>query len=152
MARKGDSGAHLQSFTLMEPESESALVRSIYYGKIGKGKTERLLERYGREGSFLLRDSESLQGMYCLCVRKTPYVHTYRIHHSSEGWTLQLSPGKMLQCFGTLEKLIESCREGVGADSIPPLTHPLDKTQLRDERLRSGRTSTHTHTSLTQCL
>ncbi|XP_029499013.1 SH2 domain-containing protein 1A-like isoform X2 [Oncorhynchus nerka] len=152
MARKGDSGAHLQSFTLMEPESESALVRSIYYGKIGKGKTERLLERHGREGSFLLRDSESLQGMYCLCVRKTPYVHTYRIHHSSEGWTLQLSSGQMLQCFGSLEKLIEGCREGVGADSIPPLTHPLDKTQLRDERLRSGRISTHTHTSLTQCL
>ncbi|KAK6310990.1 SH2 domain-containing protein 1A [Coregonus clupeaformis] len=137
MARKADSRAHLQGCTLTEPESESALVLSIYYGNIGKGKTERLLERHGREGSFLLRDSESLQGVYCLCVRRTPYVHTYRIHHSSEGWTLQLSPGEMLQCFGTLEKLIESCRAGVAADSLPPLTHPLDKTQLRDEWLWS---------------
>ncbi|KAL0966359.1 hypothetical protein UPYG_G00294340 [Umbra pygmaea] len=117
---------------LMELHSESALVKSIYYGKIGKRETERLLERHGREGSFLLRDSETLEGVYCLCVRSTPYVHTYRIHRSSKGWDLQISPREMLQCFSSLERLIDSCRGGVD-DSIPPLTHALDKTQLNDE-------------------
>ncbi|XP_010889042.3 SH2 domain-containing protein 1A [Esox lucius] len=119
---------------LNQTESESRLVSSIYYGKISKRETERLLERHGTEGSFLLRDSESLQGVYCLCVRNTPFVHTYRIQQSSEGWKLQIAPGEMLPCFGTLERLIERCRSGV-AGSIPPLTHPLDKTQLRDGAL-----------------
>lgn len=45
------------------------LVQSIYYGRIGSEATETLLETFGREGSFLLRDSETVQGAYCLCVR-----------------------------------------------------------------------------------
>uniref|UniRef100_A0A8C2ZS73 SH2 domain-containing protein n=1 Tax=Cyclopterus lumpus TaxID=8103 RepID=A0A8C2ZS73_CYCLU len=45
-------------------------VRCIYYGRIGSEATERLLERFGHDGSFLLRDSETVQGAYCLCVRK----------------------------------------------------------------------------------
>lgn len=50
-------------------EREGMLVRSIYYGGIGSEATERLLERFGHDGSFMLRDSETVQGAYCLCVR-----------------------------------------------------------------------------------
>lgn len=50
-------------------ESEGMSVQSIYYGRIGSEATETLLETFGREGSFLLRDSETVQGAYCLCVR-----------------------------------------------------------------------------------
>lgn len=50
-------------------ESESAQVWPFYFGRIGSQATERLLERFGQEGSFLLRDSDTVQGLYCLCVR-----------------------------------------------------------------------------------
>lgn len=107
------------------------LVQSIYYRRIGSEATERLLERFGHEGSFLLRDSETVQGAYCLCVRKAPFVHTYRLVHSADGWCLQDSRVR-LQRFRTLETLIESYRRAAASDvSMPPLTDPLDKTQLR---------------------
>ncbi|TMS10333.1 SH2 domain-containing protein 1A [Larimichthys crocea] len=111
-------------------EREGMLVRSIYYGRIGSKATERLLERFGHEGSFLLRDSETMQGAFCLCVRRAPYVHTYRLVRSADGWCLQDS-GVRLQSFRTLETLIENYRR-VAASSvnIAPLTDPLDKTQL----------------------
>uniref|UniRef100_A0A3Q3XI52 SH2 domain-containing protein n=1 Tax=Mola mola TaxID=94237 RepID=A0A3Q3XI52_MOLML len=53
--------------------------------------TERLLERFGQDGSFLLRDSETVPGAYCLCVRKAPFVHTYRLAQSTGGWCLLVS-------------------------------------------------------------
>ncbi|XP_032386817.1 SH2 domain-containing protein 1A isoform X1 [Etheostoma spectabile] len=113
-------------------ETEGTLVRSIYYGRIGSGATESLLERFGHDGSFLLRDSETVHGAYCLCVRKAPYVHTYRIVRSAEGWCLQQDSGVKLQNFRTLETLIESYRRGTGSGvGIAPLTNPLDKTQLQ---------------------
>ncbi|XP_059201008.1 SH2 domain-containing protein 1A-like [Centropristis striata] len=110
-------------------EREGMLVRSIYYGRIGSEATERLLERFGHDGSFLLRDSETVQGAYCLCVRRAPYVHTYRLVRSADGWCLQDSG---VRCFRTLERLIECYRRGAARDvSIAPLTDPLDKTQLQ---------------------
>uniref|UniRef100_A0A3Q3IKR5 SH2 domain-containing protein n=1 Tax=Monopterus albus TaxID=43700 RepID=A0A3Q3IKR5_MONAL len=112
-------------------ESEGRAVQSIYYGRIGSEATERLLERFGHEGSFLLRDSETMPGAYCLCVRKAPFVHTYRLVHATDGWSLQDS-GVRLQRFRTLETLIESYRRGTASGPcIASLTDPLDKTQLQ---------------------
>uniref|UniRef100_A0A8C5HZL7 SH2 domain-containing protein n=1 Tax=Gouania willdenowi TaxID=441366 RepID=A0A8C5HZL7_GOUWI len=41
---------------------------SIYYGAIGQEAAEKLLQRFGRDGSFLLRDSRTMEGAFCLCV------------------------------------------------------------------------------------
>ncbi|XP_035026590.1 SH2 domain-containing protein 1A isoform X2 [Hippoglossus stenolepis] len=112
-------------------EQEGELVRSIYFGRIGSEATERLLERFGRDGSFLLRDSDTMQGAYCLCVRKAPFVHTFRLVHSIDGWCPQ-SSGIRRQSFGTLETLIENYRGGSASGvTTVPLTHPLDRTQLQ---------------------
>ena len=69
------SGASAPFYTHMsaglrgDMEQEGELVRSIYFGRIGSEATEELLERFGHDGSFLLRDSDTMQGAYCLCVR-----------------------------------------------------------------------------------
>ncbi|XP_062384441.1 SH2 domain-containing protein 1A-like isoform X2 [Sardina pilchardus] len=68
---------------------KGVLMESIYFGKISKEVTERLLERYGKDGSYLLRDSESVAGALCFCVRKAPFVHTYRIEKSQHGWAVE---------------------------------------------------------------
>ncbi|KAF0047304.1 hypothetical protein F2P81_000937 [Scophthalmus maximus] len=68
-------------------EQEGMLVQSVYYGRIGSEATERLLERFGRDGSFLLRDSDTMQGAYCLCVSCEMSFVTHellaRLSHSS---------------------------------------------------------------------
>ncbi|XP_072297174.1 SH2 domain-containing protein 1A-like [Eucyclogobius newberryi] len=109
-------------------EREGDFIASIYYGRISSRATERLLERFGRDGSFLLRDSETLPGAYCLCVRRAPFVHTYRLMHSSDGWFLQ---GPSRRKFPKLQTLLENYRTGHSTESpTVPLIDPLDKTQL----------------------
>lgn len=41
---------------------------SVYHGPIGKAEGERRLSQDGRDGSYLLRNSDSVPGVYCLCV------------------------------------------------------------------------------------
>uniref|UniRef100_F6ZFC4 SH2 domain-containing protein n=1 Tax=Monodelphis domestica TaxID=13616 RepID=F6ZFC4_MONDO len=40
----------------------------FYHGPLSKRACERLLLQEGKDGKFLLRDSESLPGVLCLCV------------------------------------------------------------------------------------
>uniref|UniRef100_A0A4W5LUG9 SH2 domain-containing protein n=1 Tax=Hucho hucho TaxID=62062 RepID=A0A4W5LUG9_9TELE len=40
----------------------------VYHGAISKATTERILGAVGRDGSHLLRDSESVAYTYCLCM------------------------------------------------------------------------------------
>lgn len=40
----------------------------VYHGAITREAGEKLLLAAGTDGSYLLRDSESIPGVYCLCV------------------------------------------------------------------------------------
>ncbi|KAK3510833.1 hypothetical protein QTP70_022774 [Hemibagrus guttatus] len=105
--------------------------QSVYFGQIGHKDAENLLGKYGRDGSFLLRDSQSEHGALCLCVRKAPYVHTYRVTHSQQGWALETENEAKVKWFQSLDKLIESYKET--PHNMVPLLYPLEKSHLNEE-------------------
>ncbi|XP_017312301.1 SH2 domain-containing protein 1A isoform X2 [Ictalurus punctatus] len=112
------------------------MLQNVYYGQIGQTDVERLLGKYGKDGSFLLRDSQSERGALCLCVRKTPFVHTYRIVHTSQGWSVETENKEKIQWFQSLDKLIESYKKT--PHNMVPLLYPLEKSPLYEEERELG--------------
>ncbi|KAA8588783.1 hypothetical protein FQN60_010128 [Etheostoma spectabile] len=56
-----------------------------YHRDISRVHAEDLLARAGRDGSYLVRDSESVPGAYALCLLFQRHVHTYRILPDADG-------------------------------------------------------------------
>ncbi|XP_056602826.1 SH2 domain containing 1A duplicate a isoform X2 [Triplophysa dalaica] len=62
-----------------------------YHGEISKKRAEEILGEAGRDGSYLIRDSERLPNSYCACVLCGEWVYTYRVFKQKDGyWTIEL--------------------------------------------------------------
>ncbi|KAI1903148.1 hypothetical protein AGOR_G00024230 [Albula goreensis] len=83
-----------------------------YHGSISKQTCEQLLSKKGKDGAFLIRESETIQGALCLCVLKHKVVYTYRVLQNHSGYyTLQTSAGVQEKFFKTLEDLIKNYKK-----------------------------------------
>ncbi|XP_008590200.1 PREDICTED: SH2 domain-containing protein 1B [Galeopterus variegatus] len=77
-----------------------------YHGPLTKRDCETLLLK-GEDGNFLLRDSESMPGVLCLCVSFKNIVYTYRIFREKNGYyKIQTAEGIPKQIFPNLKELV----------------------------------------------
>ncbi|XP_060682835.1 SH2 domain-containing protein 1A-like [Hemiscyllium ocellatum] len=97
----------------------------FYHGKINKAQTEELLTSSGKNGSYLIRNSETVTGSYCLCVLNQTFVHTYRIFENSGTWHVQTSEGIPPQFFSSIDKLILTYTKP-DQGTVVPLLHPVE--------------------------
>ncbi|XP_069006964.1 phosphatidylinositol 3,4,5-trisphosphate 5-phosphatase 1 [Embiotoca jacksoni] len=80
-----------------------------YHGNITRSKAEDLLSKAARDGSFLIRASESILGAYALCVLYQNCVYTYRIlPNEDKKLSVQASEGVPIRFFTMLSELVEA--------------------------------------------
>ncbi|XP_048200436.1 phosphatidylinositol 3,4,5-trisphosphate 5-phosphatase 1 [Perognathus longimembris pacificus] len=100
------------------------------HGNITRAKAEELLSRAGKDGSFLVRASESIPRAYALCVLHRNCVYTYRIlPNEDEKFTVQASEGVPMRLFAKLDQLIEFYKK----ENMGLVTHLQYPVPLEEE-------------------
>ncbi|XP_034415956.1 SH2 domain-containing protein 1B [Cyclopterus lumpus] len=85
----------------------AAALPVCYHGSISRTECEALMMKKNKDGAYLIRDSETIQGAMCLCVYKQRVVYTYRLLQSHTGqYTLMTAGGMEETFFKTLDDLI----------------------------------------------
>ncbi|CAK6967725.1 SH2 domain-containing protein 1A-like [Scomber scombrus] len=122
----------------------------VYHGPIGKEEGERRLAQDGREGCYLIRNSDSVPGVYCLCVLCKGFVYTYRLCRDEGGsWAAETTPGVAKRYFRQIKNLIAAFQkpdQGIAMPLLFPVT-----AQSRAQTLTEEQTASHslslTHSS-----
>lgn len=112
-----------------------AMVPGWNHGNITRSKAEELLSRAGKDGSFLVRASESIPRAYALCVLFRNCVYTYRIlPNEDDKFTVQASEGVPMRFFTKLDQLIEFYKkENMGLVTHLQYPVPLEEEDAMDE-------------------
>ncbi|XP_041817268.1 SH2 domain-containing protein 1B [Chelmon rostratus] len=102
VVRRAVDACPLQSLVTM-----AAALPVCYHGAISRKECEDLLGKKNKDGAYLIRDSETIQGAMCLCVYKQKVVYTYRLLQTHTGhYTVTTAGGLEETFFKTLDDLI----------------------------------------------
>ncbi|XP_074839625.1 SH2 domain-containing protein 1B [Carettochelys insculpta] len=111
----------------------------FYHGKITRKTCEELLSKKGKNGSFLLRESESVPGALCLCVFFEQLIYTYRIFREHDGYLrIQTTEDVPQQVFKTIKDLIyayEKPNQGLVVNLRYPVRRPKPPGKVRHSRV-----------------
>ncbi|NXS98557.1 SH21B protein, partial [Jacana jacana] len=100
-----------------------------FHGKITRRTCEELLSKNGKNGSYLIRESESVEGALCLCVFFENHIYTYRIFREHQGhFKIQTAEGLPDRIFRTLKDLIYTY-EKPDQGLIINLRYPVEKSK-----------------------
>ncbi|XP_029955084.1 SH2 domain-containing protein 1A-like, partial [Salarias fasciatus] len=109
----------------------AAAMPACYHGAISRLQCEELLGKKNKDGAFLIRDSETIQGALCLCVYKEKLIYTYRLMQTHTGsYTLLTAGGEQELFFKTLEDLINHYKKKNQGLAIPLRCSVKRKTAL----------------------
>ncbi|XP_032360455.1 SH2 domain-containing protein 1B [Etheostoma spectabile] len=85
----------------------AAALPVFYHGSITRTECEELLGKKNKDGAYLIRDSETIQGAMCLCVYKQRVVYTYRLLQTHNGnYTVMTAGGADEMFFKNLDDLV----------------------------------------------
>ncbi|XP_022060871.1 SH2 domain-containing protein 1A [Acanthochromis polyacanthus] len=126
----------------------------VYHGPIGKEEGERRLAQDGRDGCYLVRNSDSVEGVFCLCVLCNGYVYTYRLHRDDTGsWAAETTPGVQKRYFRKIRNLIAAFQKP-GQGIAMPLLYPITaqrRAQTHTEPPMPSNSQSPTYSSSNPC-
>ncbi|XP_068448294.1 SH2 domain-containing protein 1A-like [Clinocottus analis] len=123
---------------------------SVYHGPIGMQEGERRLALDGRDGCYLVRDSDSVTGVYCLCVLYKGFVYTYRLHQDDAGsWAAETTPGVEKRYFRRIRNLIAAFKKP-GQGIAMPLLYPVTAEALAGTRVEAAAAAASSAAALRQ--
>ncbi|XP_041066808.1 SH2 domain-containing protein 1B [Carcharodon carcharias] len=104
-----------------------------FHGNISKKACEILFAANGKDGSYLLRESETIPNVLCLSVYFQRIVYTYRIFKNHRGrFMVQTGYGVKEKFFKNLADLTVYYKKP-GKGLVTQLCCPLEKSKTKEE-------------------